>query len=137
LQQVRVQSVDGEGPARTATRAAAPPTADPLAVTSDLYFELSNADGRLRPGQRLMVHLPTQSKGRGGVMVPTAAVLYDVQGGTWVYVNETGYVYRRQRVELIETQEGKAYLGRGLNAGTRVVTAGAAELFGTEFGAGK
>jgi len=137
LQQVRVQSVDGEGPARTATRAAAPPTADPLAVTSDLYFELSNADGRLRPGQRLMVHLPTQSKGRSGVMVPTAAVLYDVQGGTWVYVNETGYVYRRQRVELIETQEGKAYLGRGLNAGTRVVTAGAAELFGTEFGAGK
>jgi hypothetical protein len=32
---------------------------------------------------------------------------------------------------------GLAVLGRGLAAGAEVVTAGAAELFGTEFGAGK
>jgi multidrug efflux pump subunit AcrA (membrane-fusion protein) len=70
-------------------------------------------------------------------MVPAAAILYDVQGGAWVYVNESGHVYRRQRVELIETQGSSAYLARGLTPGTSVVTAGAAELFGTEFGAGK
>ncbi len=135
--EVRVQAVDGAGPIRTATRVAAPPTADPLAVTTDLYFELSNTDGQLRPGQRLMVHLPTRSKPRSSLMVPVAAILYDVQGGAWVYVNESGHVYRRQRVELIETQGSSAYLARGLTPGTRVVTAGAAELFGTEFGAGK
>lgn len=135
--EVRVQAVDGDGPTRIATRVAAPPTADPLAVTTDLYFELSNTDGRLRPGQRLMVHLPTRSKPRSSSKVPVAAILYDVHGGAWVYVNETGHVYRRQRVELIETQGSSAYLSRGLTPGTRVVTAGAAELFGTEFGAGK
>lgn len=70
-------------------------------------------------------------------MIPFAAILYDVQGGSWVYVNESEHVYRRQRVELIETRANSAYLARGLTRGDRVVTAGAAELFGTEFGAGK
>ena len=40
--EVTVQSVDGKGPIRKATRVLAPPTADPLAVTADLYFELPN-----------------------------------------------------------------------------------------------
>jgi hypothetical protein len=53
-----------------------------------------------------------------------------------VYVNEQPNIYRRQRVELIETRAGTAFLSRGLRDGDKVVTAGAAELFGTEFGAG-
>ena len=35
-------------PLRQAIRVTAPPTADPLAVTTDLYFELANTDGQLR-----------------------------------------------------------------------------------------
>ena len=58
---VRVRDVDGQGPTRQAVRVTAPPTADPLAVTSDLYFELANADGRLASGQRLTVFLPSGS----------------------------------------------------------------------------
>lgn len=135
--EVTVQSVDGTGPIRKATRVLAPPTADPLAVTADLYFELPNPRGQLRPGQRLTVRIPSRTRIGKSLMVPAAAILYDVQGGAWVYVNESGYVYRRQRVELLETQGSSAYLARGINAGTKVVTSGAAELFGTEFGAGK
>lgn len=135
--EVGVQAVDGVGPVRKAVRVAAPPTADPLAVTADLYFEMANPGGLLRPGQRLLVRIPTRSRVGPSLMVPTAAVLYDVQGGAWVYVNESGRVYRRQRVELLEIQGGSAFLGRGIQSGTRVVTSGAAELFGTEFGAGK
>jgi RND family efflux transporter MFP subunit len=134
---VRVRDVDGQGPTRQAVRVTAPPTADPLAVTSDLYFELANADGRLAPGQRLTVFLPSRKPGRKGIAVPTAAVLYDIYGGTWVYVNSAPHEYRRQRIELVQSEGSSAIVSRGLGVGTQVVSAGAAELFGTEFGAGK
>lgn len=48
--EVSVRDVSGAGPSWRATRVAAPPTADPLAVTADLYFEIDNAAGQLRPG---------------------------------------------------------------------------------------
>jgi membrane fusion protein, heavy metal efflux system len=133
---VRVRDVDGGGPARQAVRVTAPPTADPLAVTTDLYFELANPNGQLAPGQRMTVFLPRRTLGRKGIAVPMAAVLYDIHGGTWVYINSAPHEYHRQRVELLRSQGSSAILAQGLSAGTKVVSAGAAELFGTEFGAG-
>ena len=133
---IGVRDASGAGPVRQAMRVAGPPTADPLAGTTDLYFEIANSNGQLRPGQRLVVVLPSRSGTRNSLSVPAAAILYDIHGGTWVYVNEQPHVYRRQRVELIETQAGAAFLSRGLQQGEKVVAAGAAELFGTEFGAG-
>src|SRR5262249_31697349 len=35
----------------------APPTATPLASTVDLYYELANAEGSLRPGERMTVQI--------------------------------------------------------------------------------
>lgn len=134
---VRVRDVGGRGRTREAARVTAPPTADPLASTADLYFELINTDGELRPGQRMQVVLPSRIAGRKGIVVPTSAVLYDIHGGTWIYVTNAPQEYRRQRVELLKTEGGKVVLSRGPKAGTKVVAAGAAELFGTEFGAGK
>jgi multidrug efflux pump subunit AcrA (membrane-fusion protein) len=103
----------------------------------DLYYRLPNSDGQLRPGQRLNVQLPAPLKVRHGLQVPASAILYDIHGGTWVYVAESEHTYRRQRVEVVDTQGGSAFLARGLARSARVVTAGAVELFGTEFGAGK
>jgi multidrug efflux pump subunit AcrA (membrane-fusion protein) len=134
---VRVKDVNGQGPTRSAVRVTAPPTADPLAVTTDLYFELANTDGRLAPGQRLTVFLPSRKPIRKGIAVPTAAVLYDIYGGAWVYVHNAPHEYRRQRVDLLQSEGSSAIIARGLSVGTKVVSAGAAELFGTEFGAGK
>jgi RND family efflux transporter MFP subunit len=133
---IRVRDVSGAGPIRQATRVSGPPTADPLASTTDLYFEISNPNSQLKPGQRLVVLLPSRSGTRMSLSVPAAAILYDIYGGAWVYVNEGPHVYRRQRVELIEMRAGSAFLSRGVQDGDKVVTAGAAELFGTEFGAG-
>jgi cobalt-zinc-cadmium efflux system membrane fusion protein len=134
---VRVRDVDGRGQFRQAIRVTAPPTADPLAMTADLYFELTNTDGQLRPGQRMSVALTTRTAGTKGIAVPISAVLYDMHGGAWVYTNSAPHEYRRQRVEFIQNQRSSAILARGLSAGVKVVSAGAAELFGTEFGAGK
>jgi multidrug efflux pump subunit AcrA (membrane-fusion protein) len=69
--------------------------------------------------------------------VPRAAILWDYLGGAWVYEKTAPRTYTRRRVELRRTQGEVAVLARGLRAGAEVVTAGAAELFGTEFGAGK
>lgn len=133
---VVVRDVDGTGPTRQGRRVNAPPTADAMAVTTDLYYEIANPDLQLRPGQRLSVTLPLRAPARKGLSVPLSALLYDVNGGTWVYVNDAPHVYRRQRVELAETSGGTAFLSRGVNVGVNVVAQGAAELFGTEFGAG-
>ena len=137
LTSVTVEGVDGAGPARKAVRVPAPPSADPLAVTVDLYYELPNSDGQLRPGQRVSVQLPAPLKVRSSLQVPAAAILYDIHGGTWVYVAEPEHTYRRQRVEVLDTQGSSAFLARGLTRGALIVSSGAAELFGTEFGAGK
>lgn len=133
---ITIRDVDGTGPILEGRRVDAPPTADPLSVTSDLYYEIANPNLQLRPGQRLSATLPLRTSGRLGLSVPLSAILYDVHGGTWLYVNEAPHVYRRQRVELAETDGATAFLLRGLTPGLQVVAQGATELFGTEFGAG-
>ena len=121
---------------RTATPIAAPPTADLATAGVDLFYRLANADASLRPGQRVSVRVPLAA-GAEHLVVPRGAVLFDALGGTWVYEARDGGVFVRQRVTLIDTVGDAAVLGQGPAPGTRVVTTGAAELFGTEFGVGK
>lgn len=121
---------------RTATPIAAPPTADLATAGVDLFYRLANSDASLRPGQRVSVRVPLAA-GAEHLVVPRGAVLFDALGGTWVYEARAGGVFVRQRVTLIDTIGETAVLGQGPTPGTRVVTTGAAELFGTEFGVGK
>jgi RND family efflux transporter MFP subunit len=121
---------------RTARRVTAPPTANPTAASVDLFYEVqTSADMPLRPGERVTVQLPLTSTERG-LVVPDRAVLYDISGGTWVYEDRGNGTYARRRVEIARHAGSFAVVARGIEPGTRVVTAGAAELFGTEFGAG-
>jgi membrane fusion protein, heavy metal efflux system len=137
LEAVTFDDMSGRGEARqSARRVTAPPTADPLTVTVDQYFAVENAAGQWQPGQRVRVHVPGGGKERG-LAVAEGSVVYDVQGAAWVYVEEAPRVYRRVAVEPVRTQGGYTLLARGPASGARVVKAGAAELFGTEFGAGK
>jgi len=114
----------------------APPTADPLTAGVDLFYSLANANRSLRPGQRVSVRVPLRST-EARLIVPKAAVLFDAFGGSWVYEARDGGVFVRQRIALADFIGDSAILERGPAVGTRVVTAGAAELFGTEFGVGK
>lgn len=121
---------------RTATPIAAPPTADVATAGVDLFYRLGNADGSLRPGQRVSVRVPLVT-GAEHLVVARGAVLFDALGGTWVYEARGGGVFVRRRITLIDTIGETAVLSQGPAPGTRVVTTGAAELFGTEFGVGK
>jgi RND family efflux transporter MFP subunit len=121
--------------ARSARYVSAPPAANPMATSVDLYYELSNDDGQLYPGQKLAVTLPIQGK-KPNLVVPFKAVLYDVHGGAWVYEEVEPHVYARKRVAVEFVDGDDAVLVAGPPAGARIVTDGAAELFGTEFGVG-
>ncbi len=126
----------GQQKAGEARRVVAPPSADPRAATVDLYFEIANADAALRPGQRVQVTLATAVNAES-LVVPHAAILFDIHGGAWVYEATGPQTFVRRRVEVRSVVGDSAVLSRGISAGVKVVTAGAAELFGTEFGVGK
>ena len=138
--QVAALADSPSGQGRKAKPVAAPPSADPAASTVDLYFELSNRGGQgngfLRPGERVTVRLALIGA-QESLTVPWSAVLHDANGGAWVYENIAPQVYTRRRVDVAHVANALAVLNRGPAPGARIVTTGALELFGTEFGAGK
>lgn len=115
---------------------AAPPSADPIAATVDLFYEISNTDNRFRPRERVEVILPLEGETES-LVIPRAAILRDIHGVAWVYVNSAEHTFERHRVEVHFTTSDTAILSQGPAVGTQIVVDGAAELFGTEFGAGK
>lgn len=109
-------------------------------ATADVFFEVDNTDEAFRPGERVAVDVklsPAAGTGNGqtpALTIPAAALLYDASGGQWVYVRTAPQQYTRQRVEVQRAVGEQLVVSRGLQAGAVVVTDGAAELFGTEFG---
>jgi RND family efflux transporter MFP subunit len=134
-QPASVTRLGGADRPRSATRVTAPLKADPAAASVDIYYQLPDVGATLRPGERVMVELPLKSTTRG-LVVPDTAVLYDIHGNAWVYQDMGGNAYARKRVEIARHAGSRAVIARGIAEGANVVTAGAAELFGTEFGAG-
>ena len=124
------------GPAITATPVAGPPSADPATATSDVFYALQAPGSAVRPGERVSVQLPLAGTEQA-LVVPTSAIVYDISGGAWVYEATGPHDFVRRRVEIRSQVGAKTLIARGIDAGKNVVTAGAAELFGTEFGAGK
>jgi multidrug efflux pump subunit AcrA (membrane-fusion protein) len=114
----------------------APPSADPLASTVDLFFELENKDGAMSPGQKVGVTLSLRDE-QQSLLVPWSAVVFDVYGGAWVYENTGPQAYARRRVQVRHVVDGQAVLASGPAAGTKVLTEGAAEVFGFEMGFAK
>jgi len=121
---------------RVARPVTVPFSAAATPTTTDLFYEIDNADAALRPGQKVTVTLPMQGEAES-LVVPKAAVLCDIHGGAWVYENTAPHTFTRRRIEIRHMTVAGAVLARGPKAGTKVVTDGAAELFGTEFGIGK
>jgi len=78
-----------------------------------------------------------ESDGSVFAVVPDSAVLYDVNGATWVYVKVDELVFMRVSVDIHEILDGNAFLAEGPGPGSEVVTVGAAELYGIDLGVGK
>ena len=122
-----------ESKAQTAKPVVAPPSANPLAMTVDFFYELPNPDGLLVPGQRVEVQLPL-AESRESATLPRAAVATDIHGGTWVYEPTAARTFVRRRVVVGHVTADDVVLSAGPPVGTRVVVEGAQGLFGAETG---
>jgi hypothetical protein len=97
-----------------------------------LHYAVDQADG-FTPGQRVRVELALSGAAKRRV-VPTSSVLYDAKGKTWVYTSPEPRVFVRHAITVDHIDGDRVVLSDGPAPGTAVVTVGAAELLGTEYG---
>jgi multidrug efflux pump subunit AcrA (membrane-fusion protein) len=91
-----------------------------------------------RAAERLGITLsPVRDGGGDTLALPYSAVVYHSDGTSWVFTNPQTLVYLRVPVVVDRIQGDTAYVHQGPAAGTSIVTAGSAELFGAELGIGK
>ncbi|ODT57223.1 hypothetical protein ABS71_20375 [bacterium SCN 62-11] len=136
IPQAEAAEIQREETARVGSTEAVPvrgaPTGDQLTSSLDLYYAVEN--GRLNPDQRVEVSLPLKGS-QQQLLVPTASILYDIHGGSWVYLRKKPQQFERARVQVeFSTEGGQSVLTQGPKVGSTVVVHGAAELFGIEFG---
>jgi len=79
----------------------------------------------------------TTAGGRAMKSVPYGALLYEASGDTWTYAQLEPLVYMRQRLTVDHVDGDNVLVTDGPAAGTEVVTVGAAELQGVEYGVGE
>lgn len=100
--------------------------------TVDLLYAVPNDAETLRPGQSVVVNVPS-GVSEVRLLIARSAVLWDGNGGAWVYVRASKDSFRRQRVELGQTVGEDIVIARGLDDDDEVVTTAAQSLYGEEF----
>ena len=71
-------------------------------------------------------------KGAKQKVMPYAALLYDTEGETWTFTNAEPLKFVREKIKVDRIDGDKVFLAQGPAAGTKVVTVGVAELYGSE-----
>lgn len=70
----------------------------------------------------------------GLTLIPYSAVLYDPDGATWTYTSPKPLVFQRASIRVLRIDGDAAVLSAGPPVGTNVVTSGATEIWGVEYG---
>jgi hypothetical protein len=86
------------------------------------------------------VSTPTPSTGPSAAVVetiPVTAVIYDPEGKAWTYTIPGLRSYLRVPIVVDHVDGATAYLSSGPGVGTAVVSQGAPELLGAEYGVGE
>ena len=105
-----------------------PAALEPVKGSEDLQRVTFTEEGARRVG------LETGEVSRNGkrLVAPYAALLYDPEGKTYVYTNPKPLEYLRAPVEVDRIEGDRVLLTDGPPAGTKVVTVGVTEVYGTE-----
>lgn len=105
-----------------------PAALEPVKGNEDLQKVTFTKEGARRVG------LETGEVSRNGkrLVAPYAALLYDPEGKTYVYTNPKPLEYLRAPVEVDRIEGARVLLTDGPPAGTKVVTVGVTEVYGTE-----
>lgn len=69
---------------------------------------------------------------RQRIVVPYSALIYGPDGQAWTYTTKSPLTFVRQRVTVDSINGDLAIVSKGPGVGSRVVTVGAEELFGSE-----
>ena len=104
-----------------------PVTLDPIAGTDLNRLTLTE-----KAAQRLGLETADVVAEEGQTVIPYAALLYDTSGQAWVYVNVGPLTFERQEITVDSIDGDKVILSKGPEAGAKVVTLGATELYGSE-----
>jgi hypothetical protein len=124
-------SACGQAPADTTTEenhsvtvenlTGAEPTRETLTEDAAKRIDLQTAEVR-----------DAEVNGAKRAVIPYAAVIYDTEGATWVYLNPEPLTFVRHPVAVDDIKGDQAFLSDALPAGSTVVTVGVAELYGAE-----
>lgn len=109
-----------------------PPIDDVKRSMLKLYYRIPGEDHGLTLYHRVRVELPLSGNADKRIVVPYSAVYYDAEGTGWVYVNPEPLVFERKRINVERIEGDFAVLSDSPPVGTRVVTVGAALLYGAE-----
>jgi hypothetical protein len=106
-----------------------PVTLEPIAGTDLNRITLTE-----KAAERLGLETETvqQVDGADQLVLPYAALLYDTSGQAWVYVSVEPLVFMRQAITVDSIQGDQMIISEGPEAGAKVVTFGATELYGSE-----
>jgi hypothetical protein len=96
---------------------------------TDVQRVVFDAEGAERVGLKTA---PVRQNGQGTI-IPYDAVIYDADGKTYAYTAPKPLTYVRQEIAIDHVAGDSVMLSDGPPAGTKVVTVGAAEVYGTEF----
>jgi hypothetical protein len=72
-----------------------------------------------------------------GMTVPYSAVIYDIEGNTWVYTNPSPLTFVRAPIVIDRIEGDQAFLAEGLETDAPIVTVGVIEIYGAETGVSK
>ena len=81
---------------------------------------------------RVDVKTGTVNRSKGRKYVPYAALIYTGEVKTYVYTTSKPRTYERSAVTVDRIEGNRVLLSKGPPAGTKVVTRGAAEVYGAE-----
>jgi len=116
------------GPKAATTEKIAPSKLEPIEGT-----DLSNVILTEKAAERIGIETVSSS----GMEVPYAAVIYDIEGNTWIYISPAPLTFVREPIVIDHIEGDTAILSESLPSEMTVVTVGVAELWGTETGVSK
>lgn len=127
--------------------ACSPQNVDPAAVEAPAQLqqiegaEFSRVILSERAAERLDVQTTaaTEAAVSGGtrIVVPYSALLYGLNGETWIYTSPEPLTFERMAVTVDYIEDNMVYLTEGPTTGTAVASVAVAELYGIDTGVGK
>ncbi|MDE3154512.1 MAG: efflux RND transporter periplasmic adaptor subunit [Acidobacteriota bacterium] len=99
------------------------PALDPSSTTVQVWVQVPNPDGQLKPGTSVQVAIVTRSV-QDALVIPAPALLTAPDGTHSVMVVGKDQTAHSRDVEVGITEDGRVQIAKGLTAGETVVTTG-------------